>query len=89
MMARRLIVLDCSCWAACDARDVARLASLHLALRRLGCELRVRNPPPELIELIAFFGLLDVLGVESGREPEEREQLLRLEEEGEPGDAAV
>ena len=89
MMARLPIVLDCSCWPACDAGDIARLAALHLALQRRGCELRLRNPRPQLIELIAFFGLLDVLRVESGGETEEGEQPVRLEEEREPGDAAV
>jgi anti-anti-sigma regulatory factor len=89
MMARLPIVLDCSCWPACDASDIARLAALQVALRRRGCELRLRNAPPQLIELIAFFGLLDVLRVESGGETEEREKPVRLEEERESGDAAV
>src|SRR4029450_3223048 len=49
----------------------------------------LQRAPPELVELIAFMGLSDVLRVEPRRQPEEREQRLRLEEEGELDDLAV
>jgi hypothetical protein len=69
-----------------DLATIDALARLHLAARGLGCELRVENVTDELRELIVFVGLEGVLGLEPGREPEEREQRLRVEEEGEFGD---
>jgi anti-anti-sigma regulatory factor len=66
---------------------VEALARLQLALRRRGYELRLRGLSRELRALIELVGLTEVLGVEARRQPEEREQGLRLEEEGELGDA--
>ena len=88
-MGRIPIVLDCSCLSGLDAAEVDRIARLHLALLAQGFELRLRNPPARLIELIGFCGLLGVLRIESGGEAEEREQPPDVEEEGELGDAAV
>ena len=57
---------------SCDVRDaeadvatVDALARLQLVAKRLGCRLRLRNASAELVELVAFMGLADVL-------PEER-----------------
>jgi hypothetical protein len=50
---------------------------------------RVRHASPELAELLAFAGLDEVLGVRVRRQPEEREERVRVEEERELGDAAV
>jgi anti-anti-sigma regulatory factor len=66
---------------------VEALARLQLAARRRGYELRLRGLSRELRALIELVGLTEVLGVEARRQPEEREQRLRLEEEGELGDA--
>jgi ABC-type transporter Mla MlaB component len=82
---------------ACDARAlvdpdvgaVAMLARLQLLAGRRGCELRLRGAPPELRELIDLVGLAEVLRVEPGREPEEREQRLGVEEERELPDPPV
>jgi hypothetical protein len=52
-----------------------------LARLRLHAGLRVRRPTPELHELVDLCGLVEVLF-----EPEEREQLLGVEEERELGD---
>jgi len=49
------------------AATVDVLARLALSLKRRGCRLRVRHASPELCELIAFMGLTDVLGIETGR----------------------
>jgi len=49
------------------AATVEVLARLALSLKRRGCRLRVRDASPELRELIAFMGLTDVLGIETGR----------------------
>ena len=74
----------------CDVRSVVTdgsaldaLARLQLNARRLGLELLLRNASNELLELIAFAGLDEVLRVELERQPEEREERLRIEEERE------
>lgn len=44
-----------------DAVTVDALARLQLAARRRGCLIRLRHASPELVELVAFMGLADVL----------------------------
>jgi ABC-type transporter Mla MlaB component len=44
-----------------DAVAVDALARLQLAARRRGCQVRLRNASDELLELVAFMGLTDVL----------------------------
>jgi ABC-type transporter Mla MlaB component len=44
-----------------DAGTVEALARLQLAARRAGCQVRLRNASAELLELVAFMGLTDVL----------------------------
>jgi ABC-type transporter Mla MlaB component len=44
-----------------DAVTVDALARLQLAARRHGCQVRLRNASSELLELVAFLGLEDVL----------------------------
>jgi ABC-type transporter Mla MlaB component len=44
-----------------DAVTVEALARLRLAAQRRGCRIRLRNASPELLELVAFMGLRDVL----------------------------
>ena len=44
-----------------DAVTVDALARLQLAARRHGCQVRLRNASDELLELVAFMGLRDVL----------------------------
>jgi ABC-type transporter Mla MlaB component len=44
-----------------DAVTVDALARLQLAAGRLGCQVRLRNASAELLELVAFMGLADVL----------------------------
>ena len=67
---------------------VDALARLALQAGRLGLELRLVDAPRELRELIVFAGLTEALGVEARRQPEEREQALGVEEEGQLGHAA-
>jgi anti-anti-sigma regulatory factor len=62
------------------------LARLQLAARRLGGEIRLVGPSPELRELIDLAGLGTVLPVEPGGETEQREERLGVEEERELGD---
>ena len=44
-----------------DAVTVDALARLQLAARRTGCQVRLRNVSNELLELVSFMGLSDVL----------------------------
>jgi ABC-type transporter Mla MlaB component len=44
-----------------DAVTVDALARLQLAAQRRGCKVRLLNASDELIELVAFMGLRDVL----------------------------
>jgi ABC-type transporter Mla MlaB component len=44
-----------------DAVTVDALARLQLAARRHGCQVRLRNASKELLELVAFMGLTEVL----------------------------
>ena len=46
---------------AADAVTVDALARLQLAARRHRCEVRLRGASDELLELVAFMGLRDVL----------------------------
>jgi ABC-type transporter Mla MlaB component len=44
-----------------DAVTVDALARLQLAARQHGCQVRLRNATAELLELLAFMALRDVL----------------------------
>jgi ABC-type transporter Mla MlaB component len=44
-----------------DAVTIDALARLQLAAGRHGCQVRLRNASSELLELLAFMGLCDVL----------------------------
>jgi ABC-type transporter Mla MlaB component len=44
-----------------DAVTVDALAKLQLAAQRTGCQVRLCNASEELLELVAFMGLRDVL----------------------------
>ena len=44
-----------------DAGTIDALARLQLGARRTGCQIRLRNASDELVELVAFMGLEDVL----------------------------
>jgi hypothetical protein len=81
----RTIVCDLRGVAA-DCVTVDALARLHLAARRSGVELSLRHASTELQELLAFTGLSGVLGLEPGRQSEERKDSLGGEEERELGD---
>jgi ABC-type transporter Mla MlaB component len=44
-----------------DGVTIDALARLQLAARRHGCRVRLRHASPELLELLDFMGLSDVL----------------------------
>ena len=83
------VVCDVGALVRPDVGAVNALARLQLAARRRGGEIRLRDPSPRLLELIALCGLAEVLRVEPGRQPEEREQPLRVQERVEMGDPPV
>ena len=72
-----------------DLAAVDVLARFALAERRRGRALRLASVPAELHSLLELTGLAEVLLVQSGRQPEEREERVGVEEERELGDAAV
>jgi STAS domain len=83
------VACDVSALAA-ELAAVDALARLALLARRLGCPLNVRRASPELRDLLELCGLADVLGVwRSGRQPEEREQPLDVQERVDPDDPAA
>ena len=52
-----------------DAVTVDALARLQLAARSYGCKVHLRGASPELLELVAFMGLADVLPHEDAAAP--------------------
>ena len=64
-----------------DLGMVHTLARLQLLAHRIGCTIEIRDPSPELIGLLDFVGLAEVLGtprelwVEMVRETEGGEQV--------------
>ncbi len=87
---REMRTLPCQVGALeADAATLDLLARLQLSARRLGIEVRLLDASRELRELVAFAGLKGVLIVEPGREPEEREEPLGVEEEGQLDDPAA
>lgn len=84
-----VLVCDVAGLTRPDAGTIEALARLQLTARRLGRQVRLRDPSRELGELLDLFGLTDVLRVEPRRQPEEREQPLRVEERVEMGDPPV
>jgi ABC-type transporter Mla MlaB component len=46
---------------AADAVTVDALARLQLAAQRSGCRVRLRNASADLLDLVDFMGLTDVL----------------------------
>jgi ABC-type transporter Mla MlaB component len=72
-----------------NAVTIDALARLQLTARRLGRQLRLQRATDELLELLSFTGLNEVLRVEPSRQAEQREERLGVEEERELDDPAV
>jgi ABC-type transporter Mla MlaB component len=80
----------------CDLADLDRadfgvvdlVARLLLAARREDCQLRIMHAPAGLAELIALSGLdrLPNLRIEVARQPEQGEEALGVQEEGDAAD---
>jgi hypothetical protein len=65
------------------------LARLELSARRRGCRLRLLGTNDDLRQLVGFVGLDQVLRVEPRRQPEQREERVRVEEEREFDDPSA
>jgi anti-anti-sigma regulatory factor len=77
-----IIVCDMSTLVDADAATVDALARLQLRARRHGYRIRLCDASPQLLELLGFMGLDDVLlGVEPSGQAEERENGVGVEEE--------
>jgi len=85
-MATGTVILNCARMQDPSVAAIEYLARLKLGLRRGGRELCLASPSPELAELIDLAGLAGVLGLEVKRQPEQREEPCRVEEEGELAD---
>jgi anti-anti-sigma regulatory factor len=84
MTARAVPIIVCDLRAVRDAdlATVDALARLVLDARRAGFDLRLSGVAGGLAELFALAGLERLLvGGEAGRQPEQREQPLGVEEE--------
>lgn len=89
-----LIVCDVSGLERPDIAAVDVLARLHMTVKRRGGRVHLRDAAPELRDLLAFLGLLDVfplldLIVEARRKAEQGEDPGGVEEEDDPADPAV
>jgi len=69
------VIVDVGALTELDLATVDALARLQLTARRLGAVIELRNASRDVIELLAFAGLADVLTVEVDREIEERKEV--------------
>ncbi|WP_230210219.1 STAS domain-containing protein [Streptomyces kaniharaensis] len=98
------LTCDLGALTAPDLAVVDALARLRLAAARHGVGVRLLNASGPLRELLAFSGLADVLPAapeilpaapgrllrgQPGRETEQREHHVGVEEVGEPGEPAL
>jgi anti-anti-sigma regulatory factor len=87
-MTAGMVILNC---AQLDPSIAAvdHIARLRLGMRRGGYQLCLANVSEELRRVIQLAGLEACLGVEVQRQAEEREQLRRVEEEGDLPDPSA
>jgi len=71
-MATESVTLNCAHIGQPDLGAIDCMARIQLGLRRRGCDLQLLEPSDELLALVEFAGLGDVLRVEVQRKPEER-----------------
>lgn len=90
-----VVICDVRAITRPDASTIDVLARLQLTARRLGCGIRLFGAHPRLRDLLMLTGLSEVLPVlsvelvEAGREPEEREDPVDVQERVDPGDLVV
>jgi anti-anti-sigma regulatory factor len=95
-----VVICDVRAITSPDASTIDVLARLQLMARRLGCGIHLYGAHPRLRDLLLLTGLSEALPllpdpppglgsvdlVQVGREAEEREDLLDVEERVDPGD---
>ena len=76
------VICDVAAVTTADLTTVDVIARLHLAARRAGGRIRLRNPTPALLALLGLVGLVELLGlvVEMERQTEQREPAGRVQE---------
>ena len=77
------------CGLPADAVSLDALARIGLAAHRLGRRVCLRGATGALSDLVALAGLEAVLPLEPGRQAEQGEQAVGVQEEGELPDAPV
>ena len=84
-----VLVCDASDLVDADVVALDAIARLQLTARRLGRRICLRHAPVKLEELLRFTGLAEICGLRLvlERKAEEREDPLRVEEEGQLGDS--
>lgn len=82
------IVIDIGALTHADEDVLDALLRLHLAARRNGLTVELRDACPRFLDALELCGLRDALGVEVNGKTEETEQR-RIDEEIDPGNAAV
>ena len=88
-MATDTVTLSCARIGKPDLGAVDRLARIQLGARRGGHELCLADASYDLMAMIDFAGLGDVLRVEVKRQSEERKEPGGVEEERELPDPPV
>jgi ABC-type transporter Mla MlaB component len=90
MEAGPIVVVDCARLDRPDVGTVDAIARLTLAARQDGIGLRLEDAPPSLCGLLELCGLSRLLlGLEAGRQAEEREEARGVEEEGDVRDPSL
>lgn len=88
-MATGTVILNCACVEKPDLAAIDELARIRLGVCRCGCDLRLEEPNDDLVALIEFAGLAEVLRVQVKREAEKWKELRRVQEERELPDPPV
>jgi ABC-type transporter Mla MlaB component len=83
-----LVICDLGALTDADLGTLEALARLQLTSQRLGCRMGVRNAPARLRDLLLLAGLGRIvrLSVELGRQAEEWEEPLGVQEKGDTAD---
>jgi anti-anti-sigma regulatory factor len=84
-----MVTVSCARIESPDLSVIHQLARMQLCARRSGSELCFTEVSDELVALIEMVGLGKVLRVQVRRQPEQREEPFRVEEEGELPDLPV
>jgi ABC-type transporter Mla MlaB component len=88
-MTTGMVNLNCARIKRADLGAIDGIARIQLGVRRSGCDLQLKSASDELMALIEFAGLGDVLRVEVQRKPKQGKEPGGVEEESELPDAPI